>query len=97
MEVILSCVGTTITCLDSQSMTTKIAVKPNEGGNCLMKSIDIEFHIFSGIGRCQRLLYGWCQGALDLAQFPQDSQWPGMNRQTPGHAQFHQTRFNVFF
>ena len=74
MEVILSCVVITITCLDSQSMTTKIAVKPNEGGNCSMKSINVEFHGFSEIGRCQRLLYGWCPGALDLAQFPQDLQ-----------------------
>ena len=35
-----------IACLDSRSTTTRIAVKPKEGGNCSMKSIDIEFHGF---------------------------------------------------
>ena len=63
-----------IACLDSRSTTTRIAVKPKEGGNCSMKSIDIEFHGFSGIGSCQRFPYDRCRGALDLAQFIQDLQ-----------------------
>ena len=63
-----------IACLDSQSTTTRIVVKPNEGGNCSMKSIEIEFHGFSGMGSCRRFPYGRCRGALDLAQFVQDLQ-----------------------
>jgi len=31
-------------CFDSQSMTTNMAVKPDEDGSCLMKSIKMEFH-----------------------------------------------------
>ena len=74
IEVIVSCVGIKIDCLDSQSTTTKMAVKPNEGGSCSMKSIEIEFQGFSGIGSCRRLPYGLCQGALDRAQVGQDLQ-----------------------
>ena len=63
-----------IACLDSQSTTTRIVVKPNEDGNCSMKSIEIEFRGFSVIGSCWRFPYGRCRGALDLAQFIQDLQ-----------------------
>ena len=31
-------------CLDSQSITTRMVVKPDEEGSCLMKSIKMEFH-----------------------------------------------------
>ena len=58
----------------SRSTTTKIVVNPSEGGNCSMKSMEIEFHGFSGIGSCWRLPYGWCRGALDLVQVVQDLQ-----------------------
>ena len=55
-------------------MTTRIAVNPSEDGNCSMKSMKIEFQGLSGIGSCQRLPYGLCHGALDLAQAVQDLQ-----------------------
>ena len=66
--------GIKIACFVSWSTTTKIVVNPSEGGNCSMKSMEIEFHGFSGIGSCWRLPYGWCQGALDLVQVMQDLQ-----------------------
>jgi len=31
-------------CFDSRSMTTSMAVKPDEDRSCLMKSIEMEFH-----------------------------------------------------
>ena len=39
-------------CLDSRSITTKMAVKPDEEGSCSMKSIEMEFHGRSGTGNC---------------------------------------------
>ena len=66
--------GIKIACFVSQSTTTKIVVNPSEGGNFSMKSMEIEFHGFSGIGSCWRLLYGRCLGALDLVQVMQDLQ-----------------------
>src|SRR6202050_2700921 len=84
IEVIVSWVGIKIACLESRSMTTRMAVNPSEGGNCSMKSMEIEFYGFSGIGSCWRLPYGQCCGALDLAQVVQDLQWSLMYIQTPG-------------
>src|SRR6202453_2527325 len=72
IEVIVSWVGIKIACLESQSTTTRMAVNPSEGGNCSMKSMEIKFHGFLGIGSCQRLPCGGCHGALDLAQVVQD-------------------------
>jgi hypothetical protein len=74
MEVIVLWVGIKIDCFKSQSMITRIAVKPLEDGNCSMKSMEIEFQGFSGIGSCRSLPYGQCQDALDLAQAVQDLQ-----------------------
>ena len=51
-----------------------MAVKPSEDGSCSIKSMEIEFQGLSGIGSCQRLPYGLCRGALDLAQAMQDLQ-----------------------
>ena len=39
-------------CLDSQSIMTRMVVKPDEEGSCSMKSIEIEFHGWSGTGSC---------------------------------------------
>jgi len=39
-------------CFDSRSMTTSMAVKPDEDGSCSMKSIEMEFHGWSGTGNC---------------------------------------------
>ena len=33
-------------------MTMRIEVKPEDGESCSMKSIDMEFHGFLGIGSC---------------------------------------------
>ena len=41
-----------MTCFDSWSMTTSMAVKPEEEGSCSMKSIEMEFHGQSGTGNC---------------------------------------------
>jgi hypothetical protein len=49
-EVTLSVVGTEIASLVKGSMITRIAVNLDEAGECSIKSIDIEFHGFSGTG-----------------------------------------------
>jgi hypothetical protein len=59
-------------CLDRRSMITRMAVKPDESGRCSMKSIDMEFQGFSGMGSCLSNLYGLCLGTLARAQVVQD-------------------------
>jgi len=39
-------------CLESLSTMTRMAVKLVDEGSCLMKSIEMEFHGFSGTGSC---------------------------------------------
>ena len=39
-------------CLESQSTTTRMVVKLEDEGSCSMKSIEMEFQGFSGIGSC---------------------------------------------
>ena len=39
-------------CLDSWSITTSMAVKPDDEGSFSMKSIEMEFHGWSGTGNC---------------------------------------------
>ena len=39
-------------CLDSQSTTTRIVVYPEDEGSCSMKSMEMEFQSFSGMGSC---------------------------------------------
>ena len=70
----MSCVGINIDCLERRSTTTRIEVKPEEIGKCSIKSIDIEFHGFSGIGNCLRAPYGLCRGTFARAQVVQDLQ-----------------------
>jgi hypothetical protein len=43
-----------IPCLESRSTITRIDVKPKESGSFSMKSMEIEFQGFSGIGSCFR-------------------------------------------
>ena len=74
MEVIVLWVGIKIDCFESQSTITRIAVKSLEDGNCLMKSMEIEFQGFSRIRSCWSLPYGQCRDALDLEQVVQDLQ-----------------------
>jgi hypothetical protein len=56
VEVIVSCVRMKIACLESQSTMTRMESKPVEEGSFLMKSIEIEFQGWSGIGSCLRFL-----------------------------------------
>src|SRR5437899_12513632 len=62
--VTVSYVGTDIACFESRSITTRMAVKPVEGGSCSMKSIDLEFHGFSGTGSCWSRPEGLCRGGV---------------------------------
>ena len=50
--VVLSVVGMKMPCLESQSMTTRRAVWPEEFGRCLMKSMEIEFQGLLGTRSC---------------------------------------------
>ena len=59
-------------CLDNLSTTTRMEVKLSEGGSCSMKSMDMEFHGFSGTGSCFRSLNGRCRGVLEQAQDVQE-------------------------
>ena len=54
--IILSIVGMKMPCLESQSMTTRRAVWPEEFGRCSMKSIEVEFQGLSGTGSCFKSL-----------------------------------------
>ena len=53
-DVMVSMVGITIDCLVRWSMMTSIVSKPLDIGSFSMKSMDIEFQGFSGIGSCLR-------------------------------------------
>src|ERR1700731_2011621 len=77
-------VGMKIPCFVNLSTTTRIAVKPELLGNCLMKSIKMGFHRFLGIGSCLSILYGLCQGAFTLPQVVQDLQKSDTNPQSFG-------------
>jgi hypothetical protein len=46
--------------------------KPNESGSCSMKSMEMEFQDFSGIGSCLSNPYGLCLGTLAQVQVVQD-------------------------
>ena len=48
----VSWVGMKMDYLESWSTTTRMAVKPEDEGSCSMKSIEMEFHGFSGMGSC---------------------------------------------
>ena len=59
-DVIVSWVGMNIHCFDKQSTTTRMEVNPEDGGSCSMKSIDMEFHGFLGMGSCFNKPKGLC-------------------------------------
>ena len=59
-------------CLDNLSMTTRMKVKPSKGGSCPVKSMDMEFHGFSGTGSCFRSPNRQCQGVLEWVQEVQE-------------------------
>ena len=51
-ELMVSCVGMNMHCLERQSMTTRMEVNLDKGRRCSMKSMEMEFHGHSGIGSC---------------------------------------------
>ena len=53
-EVIVSSVAMKMYYLERQSMTTRIAVCPEEARSCSMKSMEMEFHDFEGMESCFR-------------------------------------------
>ena len=54
VEVMLLDIRMKIACLESQLTIIKIMSKPEKERSFLMKSIDIEFHNYSGMGSCLR-------------------------------------------
>ena len=82
-DVTLS-VGMNMHCFDSQSTTTRIVVYPKELGSCSMKSIEMEFHGFSGIGSCLSKPKGLCLGTFTCAQVVQEETYSLTNVLTPG-------------
>src|SRR6202030_901763 len=73
-----------IPCFIHLSTTTKITVKPELSGSCSMKSIEMEFHSFLGMGSCLSVPYGLCQGAFTLPQVVQDLQKSNTNPRSFG-------------
>src|SRR5260370_26304921 len=69
VELMVSWVGMKRDCLVRQSMTMSMEVKPSAAGRCSMKSMEMEFHGFFGIGSCLSLPYGLWHGALVGQQF----------------------------
>jgi len=59
-------------CLESLSTMTRMAVKPVDEGSCSMKSMEMEFQGFSGMGSCFSNPWGLWHGVLALAQEVQD-------------------------
>src|SRR5882672_11548369 len=90
--LILSLVRMKIACFERRSTTTRIAVKTDEGGSCLMKSIEIECQGRSGIGSCLSRPYGRCRGALTREQVTQDLTKAWMSFRRPGQKNLRDTR-----
>ena len=65
-------------------MTTRIALCLEEAGSYLMKSMEMEFHGFDGIGSCFRSPYGLCLGTFAYAQVVHEETYSLMNVCTPG-------------
>src|SRR4029077_14235593 len=71
-EVMVSCVGTKTHCFKRWSMMTKIEVKPEDVGNCSMKSMEMEFHGCSGTGSCLSRPNSLCRRTLARMQVVQE-------------------------
>ena len=71
-DVIMSCIGMNMHCLDSQSTTIKTAIYPEDKCSCSMKSMKMEFQGFSRMGSCFSNLQGLCLGTFTQAQKAQD-------------------------
>ena len=79
----MSSVGMKMQCLERRSMTTRIVVCPEEAGSCLMKSIEMEFHGFEGMGSYFRSLYGLCLGTFACTQVVHEETYSLMKVCTP--------------
>jgi len=62
--------GIKIACLVSQLTMTKIVSNPEDDGRFLMKSIEMEFHSYSGIGSYLRDLEGLYYNITDYSNNP---------------------------
>ena len=71
-DVIMLCVRVNRHCLKRQSMTTSMKVNPEDRESCLMKSMEMEFHGFLGMGSYFSNLYDLCLGTIVWMQDVQD-------------------------
>ena len=65
-------------------MTTRIVVCLKEARSCSMKSMEMEFHGFEGMGSCFRSPYGLCLGTFVRAQVVHEETYSLMKVCTPG-------------
>ena len=72
--MMVSCVRMNKDCLDKQSTMTRMDVYPEDDGSCSMKSMEMEFQGFSGIGSCFRRPYGLCHWGFVQEQMVHDLQ-----------------------
>src|SRR5260370_20073651 len=83
-------------CVVRQCMNTSMEVKPLVAGRCFMKSMEMEFHSFSGIGSCLSLPYGLWHSALVCAQFIHKLMYAFTIHPKPGQWKFHLMSSTVF-
>ena len=65
-------------------MTTKIVVCLKEAGSCLMKSMEMEFYGFEGMGSCFRSSYGLYLGTFVHVQVVHEETYSLIKVHTPG-------------
>ena len=78
-------------------MTTRIAVCPEEARSCSMKSMEMEFHSFKGMGSYFRSPYGLCLGTFAHTQVVHEETYSLMNVCTPGQVYSQHTSSKVRF
>ena len=78
-------------------MTTRITVCPEEAGSCSMKSMEMEFHGFKGMGSCFRSLYSLCLRTFAHAQVVHEETYSLMKVHTPGQVNSWHTSSKVRF
>ena len=93
----MSSVGMKMQCLERQSMTTRIAVCPEEARSCLMKSMEMEFYDFDGMGSCFRSPYGLCLGTFVHAQVVHEETYSLVKVCTSGQVYLQHTSSKVQF
>ena len=96
-EVIMSSVGMKIHCLERQSTTTRIVVCLEEAGSCLIKSMEMEFHGFEGMGSCFRSPYSLCLETFACAQVVHKEMYSLMKVCTLGQVYLQHTSSKVWF